>query len=185
MREKTCAFTGHRPSGFSFGSDEKHPDCVRLQEMLFSLVLRLSQSGVTRFISGMAKGTDLWAAKQVLRLREENPQIKLIAAVPCAGQAGRWNAKDRETYADILDRADEVVTLSESYTPGCMMQRNRWMVDHAEVLVAVCNGSEKGGTANTLRYAEKQKRRIYWIDPQSFTVRYLTKDEQQLQLENI
>ena len=35
------------------------------------------------------------------------------------------------------------------------MTRNKWMVDHSSLVLAVSNG-EKGGTRNTIDYARKQ-----------------------------
>lgn len=39
-----------------------------------------------------------------------------------------------------------------SYVPGCMQQRNRYMVDHCDLLLAVHDGVS-GGTQSTLTYA--------------------------------
>ena len=42
--------------------------------------------------------------------------------------------------------------VSEKYTPGCMQRRNRYMVDHASLLIAAHDGLP-GGTRNTIEYA--------------------------------
>lgn len=41
-----------------------------------------------------------------------------------------------------------------------MLERNRYLVDHAAKLLAVYNGERRGGTAMTVRYAQKLKRQI-------------------------
>ena len=46
-----------------------------------------------------------------------------------------------------------------------MLDRNRFMVDHAAALLAVYNGERRGGTAATMRYAQKLGREIIVIDP--------------------
>ena len=58
-------------------------------------------------------------------------------------------------YNRALENADQVIILSEQYYNGCFMERNRYMVEQSGRLIAVVNGT-KGGTAATLRYAEKQ-----------------------------
>ena len=45
--------------------------------------------------------------------------------------------------------------VQQEYTPGCMQRRNRYMVDHAALLIAV-NDGEPGGTRNTILYALRQ-----------------------------
>ena len=51
-----------------------------------------------------------------------------------------------------------------------MFQRNRWMVDHASFVIAVYNGSGKGGTAYTVDYARKTNRAVIQIDPNTLSV---------------
>ena len=54
----------------------------------------------------------------------------------------------------MLSAADEIRILSDEYTPYCMMKRNMFMVDNSSLLVAY-KRREEGGTAKTVRYAEK------------------------------
>ena len=58
-------------------------------------------------------------------------------------------------YRGLLERCDEVNVLEAVYTSGCMLRRNRAMVDAADVVLTVFDGSE-GGTAATIRYAERR-----------------------------
>ncbi|MBR6608542.1 MAG: hypothetical protein IKK98_07800, partial [Oscillospiraceae bacterium] len=57
--------------------------------------------------------------------------------------------------------------LHERYTRFCMHERNRYMVDRAQYLLAVYDGGDTGGTASTVRYAESRKRNIWLLDPVS------------------
>ncbi|NBI16933.1 hypothetical protein D1841_03180 [Neglecta sp. X4] len=68
-------------------------------------------------------------------------------------------------YYSILDRADSIVYVSRAYHKNCMLERNRFLVDHAAALLAVYNGERRGGTAATMRYAQKMGREIITIDP--------------------
>lgn len=38
-----------------------------------------------------------------------------------------------------------------------MLERNRFLVDHTDLLLAVYNGEQRGGTAATVRYAQEKK----------------------------
>ena len=159
----TCCFTGHRPEklGFERGGAAE----TELKNRISGAVLRLIQErGVRHFISGMALGVDTYAAQSVLELREVFPEITLECAVPCRGQEKRWKKEDRDVYADILSRADRVTVLQDSYTPFCMQLRDAYMVENADLVLAVWNGS-KGGTAYTVNCARKRGRTILILPP--------------------
>lgn len=51
-----------------------------------------------------------------------------------------------------------------------MLDRNRFLVDHAATLLAVYNGESRGGTVATIRYAQKMGRKIIVIDPITHSV---------------
>ena len=59
----------------------------------------------------------------------------------------------------LLLRCSEVRLLEQTYSPGCMLRRNRAMVDAADALLTVFDGAE-GGTAATIRYARRLGREI-------------------------
>ena len=175
-KKNTCCFTGHRPLKFPWGYDEEWADCVKLKLKLACEIEAMRQKGVTNFISGMAIGVDMWAAEIVLDLKRAYPQdtIELIAAIPFEGQANKWSVEYRDRYFDILAQADQEFIFQEHYTKSCMHERNRFMVDNSAYMIAVFNG-EKGGTANTLHYAESKGLNIVIINPHD-----LSRDEKPL-----
>ena len=164
-RELTCCFTGHRPEklGFEKGGAAE----TELKNRISGAILRLIQERNARhFISGMALGVDTYAAQSVLKLKEIYPDITLECAVPCRGQEKRWKKEDREVYAGILARADKVTVLQERYTAFCMQLRDAYMVENADLVLAVWDGSSAGGTAYTVRCAEKRGRPVIVIPPE-------------------
>ncbi len=169
-RELTCAFTGHRPSSYRFGYDEEHPDCMKLKSLMAEQIGALIGNGLRTFLTGMALGADIWGAELVLRFKKDFPDIRLIAALPCETQADRWSVEQRERYFDILAQCDDTVYISRHYTSDCMFRRNRWLVDHACFVIAVYNGSGRGGTAYTVQYAHEQHRAVITIDPDKLSV---------------
>ncbi len=165
MLENCCAFTGHRPRKFPWKYDEADSRCLALKAVLADQIAALVDAGFTQFLSGMAEATDTWSALSVLDLRENDPAIKLHCILPCKEQADKWAASSRDLYHSILDRADSIVYVSRTYYKNCMLDRNRFLVDHAAALLAVYNGERRGGTAATMRYAQKMGRKIIVIDP--------------------
>ena len=165
MKKKCCAFTGHRPHKFPWKNNEKDERCVRLKANLTEQITNLTALGITDFLSGMAEGTDLWAAQAVLDLREKNPALKLHCILPHKGQADKWSSTAREQYFSILEQADSIVYVNRDYHKNCMLERNRFLVDHSAFLLAVYNGEYRGGTAATVRYAQKMGREIIILNP--------------------
>lgn len=142
-----CCFTGHR----------KIPktEISILYKHLQAAIKFSIQQGVTDFYAGGALGFDTLAAQAVLKARRFHPQIRLILALPCRNQDVRWKEADRLLYASIMQRADEVIYLSERYTRGCLFERNRYLIDHCDICICYCKSGE-GGTAYTVHYAERK-----------------------------
>ncbi len=155
QRDKTCSFTGHRPEKLPWGMDERDGRCLALKEKLRAAVEAAYDEGMRHFICGMARGCDLYFAEAVLELRSQREGVTLEAAVPCPTQADSWPEKDRARYHALLDACDLETMVQNHYTPGCMLRRNRYMVDHCALVIAVYDG-QRGGTRRTLEYAMKQ-----------------------------
>ncbi len=161
---KNCCCTGHRPKGFPFryGVDkEKHKAYLKALEE--KILFAITEYGVINFISGMAIGVDMDFAETVLKLRNKYP-ITLECAIPCPNQTLKWGYADKLRYESILKHADKISIVSEQYIPECMLKRNRFMVDNSELMIAVFNGIEKGGTWYTINYAKRKNIAIELID---------------------
>ena len=92
-------------------------------------------------------------------LRLSHPEVTIEAAIPYSGQADRWRPELRARYDYDLRQCDYQTLVQEAYTPGCMMRRNRYMVDASRILIAAFDG-RPGGTARTLEYAALRKLEI-------------------------
>lgn len=125
-------------------------------------------NGLETCISGMALGADTLFAKAVIRMKRMGWPVKLIAAVPFAGQESRWNAGAKAEFHRILQEADQTVTVSEgSYAPWKMQVRNEWMVNHSDFVLAIWEGTQKGGTWNCIKYATSKGKQVWHLDPQT------------------
>ena len=160
------AFTGHRPSGLPFRDNDKSEHGRNLKIMLWQEILGRIGIGYDTFYCGAAMGADIICGELVLlaKPRVEKP-IKLICVVPFQGQAERWGETWQERYKVLLDQSDEVVCLSETYDDQCYSTRNRYLVDHADTLIAVYNGTRRSGTYQTINYAYHQRKEIVCFDP--------------------
>ena len=74
-RAVSCCFTGHRPEKLGFSE-------WQIKAALEKEIRAAASVGYTVFISGMARGVDLWAAELVLGLREKGEALRLICALP-------------------------------------------------------------------------------------------------------
>ena len=146
-RLHTCCFTGHRPGKL------RTPE-AEIRAWLEKQIGRAVADGYDTFITGCAMGVDLWAGEAVLRKREENPAVRLVAAIPWPGMAEHWEKEWRDRFREVIARADEAVTICDRYHKYVYSQRNIWMVDRSSRLIAFYNGLP-GGTGSTVRYAEK------------------------------
>lgn len=143
------AGTGHRPDKLPLGY---HPSMMRVMKRTIRSML---PDDVTEIISGMALG---WDTALALVALEEG--IPLVAAIPFVGQESRWKEADQKVHRQIVRRANRVVIVSKGgYSPAKMQTRNMWMVDAADRVLALWEGSD-GGTANCVRYAEGEGRPV-------------------------
>ena len=143
-KDYVCCFTGHR--------DIDAEETARLSLLLDGIVDKMCESGVSIFRAGGAIGFDTIAALKVIEKKKKHPHIKLYLYLPCKNQTDRWNGYNIKAYNFIMDNADEVVYTAEEYSRGCMLHRDRCLVNGSDFCVAFCKKSE-GGTAYTLKYA--------------------------------
>ena len=148
MKKIICCFTGHREI------EKGHEPYF--DEVLTSILSKLIVYGVTDFRAGGALGFDTVAAESVLKMRNDNPDIKLFLCLPCPDQAAKWPYRDQALYRQILDKCNGYTYAEPRYTLGCMHKRNRQLVDGADFCVAYYDGKSGGGTAYTVKYAEAQ-----------------------------
>ena len=153
----SVCFTGHRSIE---GADAKI-----IPALLKGAIRQAISRGAYRFLAGGAMGFDTIAALCVLELKAEFPHIKLELILPCKNQAQKWSDRNRLVYDMIAERADRVEYLHEHYTPTCMHDRNRRLVDDSDLTIAYLVHSG-GGTAYTVAYALQSKKELVNIADQ-------------------
>ena len=156
FRENACCFSGHRAEKLPWRYNEDTPDCHALKALIADMLSEAYAAGFRRFYCGMASGADMYFGEAVAALREMHGDITLEAVIPYRGQEHSWPKEQQKRYTRLAQRCDAVTVLHEAYRPGCMQERNRYMVDRSSLLIAVYDG-KPGGTFNTVRYAEKSR----------------------------
>lgn len=150
-----CCFTGHRP-------EKLYTDEGALIQQLDDAITMAIEDGYTTFISGMAKGVDIWAAELVLQHQRMTSNISLICAVPFEGFGLHWKNGWAERFTRIIHAADSVEYVCPEFSRSAYQRRNEWMVDRSSLLIAAYTG-QKGGTQNTIRYAKKKGCKIRYL----------------------
>lgn len=154
-----CCFTGHRPEKLKESPEE-------VKAWLEVQIDKAIADGYTTFISGCAMGVDIWAGQIVIRKKADNSDLHLIVAVPWPGFSKRWSEEWQEEYDELLQRADLVKTVCNHYNDGVFQQRNEWMVDHSNRVIAYYNGAA-GGTKNTIDYAIRKGIEVFANYPEA------------------
>lgn len=156
---RTFMFTGHRPQSLGgFGESELNE---WVQAALRLTCARLRSRGFRRAISGIALGTDQWGAQAAL-----DAGLRVVAAVPCRDQQSVWPLESQTRYLGLLRQCSEVEYVHDGpYVRGCLDKRNSWMLDRAELVVAVWDGRRSGGTWDTVRKARARGVPVWVINP--------------------
>ena len=159
----SVCFSGYRPEKLPWRGDESDPRCLALKERLAAAVEDAYDKGMRHFLCGMARGADFYFCDAVLELRERRSGVTLEAVIPCEEQAARWSERERERWFSLVERCDGETMLQHHYDKGCMLRRNRYLVDHSSMLIAVYDGM-LGGTMYTLSYAMKKGLELKILD---------------------
>ncbi|MCR5599968.1 MAG: DUF1273 domain-containing protein [Ruminococcus sp.] len=174
---KAVCFTGHRETSITpYGSKPLYRNITvrTVQLMLCRYIDMAVEQGYSDFISGLAMGTDLWAAKYVLAKKRSDKKIRLIGVMPYLLHAKRFEAHYRELLTEVENSTDQLLTTNTdpevvygksrsggNTSPDLYKVRNYFMVDHASAVISFFNeGAFKSGTYQTLNYAVRKGRKI-------------------------
>lgn len=169
MELHTCAVTGHRPARFKWKYNENNNGCKRLKKRLHDQFIVLYEKGVRRFLVGGTLGVDQWAGEILLRLKEqpEYSDIELVVVLPFPGHDEQWDSRSRERLAFLIQHSAECVTVGKVIGRESYAQRNQYMVDRADCLLAVYDGEKnlRSETMKMVTYAETKGIPMIFIHP--------------------
>lgn len=147
------AGTGHRPNKLGGYTDPAFTNLVSFAKV------SLIRSDPDKVISGMALGWDLALAVASMELG-----IPVIAALPFEGFHSRWSPGTQQYWEAVLLACNRIHLICDKTNTNssrweivnCLDRRNRWMVDEADKMAALWNGT-RGGTYNCVAYATKKR----------------------------
>lgn len=174
---QTCAITGHRPARFKWKYNENNNGCKRLKKRMRDQFVLLYEQGVRQFWVGGALGVDMWAGEILLRLKEqpEYSEIKLMVALPFENHDADWDERSKKRMEFLIRHSSKTVVVGkkEQRPEVNFRQRNEYMVDQADCLLAVYDNdrSIRSGTEMTVNRAKAKGLEIVFIHPDTATVR--------------
>lgn len=151
------ALTGHRPQRL-FGNNLYNPRWQAISKWLKDTLIQ-NQCSVA--LSGMAKGSDLLYALAVKELKQDGTNIHLQLVFPCRGYGS--NSPDKRYLAwrdEAINAADETIFICDNWTPTADDDRDKYMVDNCDLLIAIFDGIDAGGVYKTIEYAKSIGREV-------------------------
>lgn len=148
MKEKlTVSLFGHRII----------EDYITVESKLYELlrILMQKENRELEFLVGRNGDFDLMAASVIRKLKKEtgNDNVFLTLVLPYQTAELRDNAESFESYYDSIEICD-----SQNFKYA-IVARNKDMVDRSDMVVVYVK-NESGGAYQSLKYAEKNQKRI-------------------------
>lgn len=155
------AGTGHRPP--RLGLTYLPFDRNRLRDFVELSLVELPN--VCHVLSGGAQGFDQALAEAAMSLG-----IPVTMVLPFEGMERMWPFPAIDHFRMLLANATKVEIISKKRHKAVFLLRDRRLVDHADSVVTLFDGDPKGGTAYTVRYAERQGKALtnLWDDWRRF-----------------
>lgn len=173
--------TGHRPNKLA-GYDLSHPSYQVLQNDLEKIIEdKLKEHKEVWCHSGLALGADTVWSMAILKMKEKYPNNVLFhAEIPMWSQKDQWFKKvDIDFWQEQVNKADRITVYdwqfqnkpdkNKKWLAGKVLQdRNIGMIDACDILIAVYDGSSKGGTRNAIDYATSIGKSILKLNTKNY-----------------
>lgn len=128
---------------------------------------------------GGALGGDMWSGEILLKMKQEPEysDIGLVVVLPYPDHDERWDERSKKRLAFLIKHSAECITVGQKAWRESFMQRNRYLVDHADCLLAVYDNerSVRSGTGMTVHYAEKKGLPMKIIHPDTIQISKISK----------
>lgn len=100
--EETACFSGYRAEKLPFSVRDENQEYDKFLWSLSSVIRKSAEKGYRIFYTGGCTGFDILAGEMLLGMKEEFPEIQLIAVLPFEEQANTWGEFWREKYFTLL-----------------------------------------------------------------------------------
>ena len=144
----TVAFAGHREV---YQSSVKE----RLDELLEKLAAEYEE--LQFYVGGMGEFDSLASSSvRVMKKRHPSKDIQLVLVEPYMKQSIN---RDKELLNRLYDTVLIPMELAEVHYKKAITERNRWMIDEADLLIAYVH-RDFGGAYSSVKYARKQGKMV-------------------------
>lgn len=153
------ALTGHRTQRL-FGDDLMNDQWQAIADWI---KITLLKQKCTVAYSGMAAGSDMLFALAVKDINDFGISMDLHLVFPCRGYGSR--SKDERYLAwrkDIINASHKSTYIHDEWCKTADDDRDRYMVDHCDKLIAIFDGIEAGGVYKTIEYAKSKGKEIIY-----------------------
>lgn len=171
LKTLSACFSGYTECKMPYSETSKEHE--KLEEVLKTEIARLIWEGVSEFYVGGLTGIDTLAALLVMNIKEEfrtTANINLV--VPYKGIENSFTVLQRENFEWIKQSAKTVTYMNDKYTKNCYRERNQYLVDNSDYLVAVMMEDEThSGTKMTINMGKEKSVEVRIIDPITYEVK--------------
>lgn len=166
---KVVAVTGYKP--YELGIfDNNHPGISYIRKTLRTRMIQLVEEGAEWLLISGQPGVELWAAKEIIDLKETYDTLHFAVITPFLNQEERWGEATKQLYQEILSAADYVNSLTNRpyESPAQLRSKNDFFIEKSDALLILYD-EEKQGTPDYYLQAARRK-----ID---YEVMFITPDD--------
>ena len=140
----TCVFAGHRKIYEPNIGEKVKKALEKLMETESRIV----------FLNGGMGRFDEVCAEVVRKLKEQYPEKDIHLCLVSAHFSNRFNT-EKSYYQTFYDEILVPKEVEYTYYKAAITKRNRWMVDHADLMLVYID-HDYGGAYQTYQYAQKK-----------------------------
>lgn len=148
----SIGLTGHRPPRLGYETDISKDK--RWYPIIDWIKEKLKECSATDVWCGMAVGSDMALAQAALELKDEGEDITIHCVYPCE------HYNDFRMFMEPFRRLRDEVTdhrcLNQKWSQTAEDDRDQYIVEKSDILLAIWDGKEGGGTYSTIQRAKEK-----------------------------
>ena len=172
ITNESLAIIGHRPDrlyGYNLNNPKYQELAILVANKCEELIL---EKNIKYFITGGALGGETISFFAVEFLKKKYPNIKNILVIPFKNVFAKWQPIDIDRHKRMLSVADGVIEVDlledfnvpivpkGTYNINKMSNKNDFIVDNVDYLLAIFDGKLRGNTYNIISHAKYLNREV-------------------------
>lgn len=158
-REVTCCIITDDFCNFDYLL-QNETEKEKIMEKAVSEISKMRKVGVTKFISALEVGIDLFAASYIQTTKKVGESLE--CALAYEEQANDYSEKEREVYFSLCEKCDTLSFVSRKRIFGCKSKRDRYMIEQSDYILCFWNKIAPY-TGPLLQYAAALNKKIVYI----------------------